>query len=1037
MVVRVQLLRTRLQQEVNSFIARLPAYEKPQTKKIFAAYYTATPTITYFIEVKQKASEHFESVRDKDKIATFTTLLGAKYSIYKHNLGSHELAKAKKAEVIPSPTNASQIALHIESRTIYSIKAPAANDVSVTVVSYNDTFDIYAEGDKSEIDKLFSASSHSKSKSSSSPSSTSTMEWMLPNRAGFSKWMYSRFGPDKYVATKGDKLFPQQRLIRDFMQYHSPYRGILLFHGLGVGKTCASIAAAEGFLERHKKIHVLVPASLAKNYKNEILRCASIGNPQTKLWNLTSVPANKDHPEVKRIIEAYHIPYDTIKRYHDRLWLPYITDGVHFSRRGVAWEALSVADCDTISKFMMDYIDTKYNFISYNGITSKGVAALGANPFDDSFIVMDEAHNFVSRVVNGGKIASRLFNMILNSKRSKMIFLTGTPIINHPFELSVLLNLIRGPMKMFSYKGLAHPETVQTKLEAADLMKYVDFIRTNPDEDNTVDIQILPLDFVLKHDALKHEKWRTNETGIETRIRKAIGATKRPSIIEEFALPSTRDEFNKLFLDESDQQNPRVINSDLFMRRILGLVSYFRTAGEEYFPTMLPRIVQKTPLTGYQFSQYVEVRDKERRMEQNRGGLFEKKNSVYRAFSRMVCNFAFPEDIKRPFPGELRAQLRREISHDDEDPDDTEDDISKRAQKEYDKKLKAAMEHLQTSSDRPLQFVKLHNFYGPKFANMTQDILDSPGTCLLYSQFRTVEGLGVMRLVLKQAGFAEIEVERQGGSDWVITNADTVLAPEFDGKRYVVFNEDREKTDLLIKIFNGAFSELPQSLADQFKDKSNLYGNVVRVIMISQSGAEGISLKNVRRVMITEPFWNKVRIDQVIGRAVRAGSHLALPADERNVQVFTYMATFTPEQLARNFTLRQLDDSQTSDEHIHEIAEKKSKIIEQFLAMLKRASFDCATHAAPNKMLSGTGLQCYSFPINMDDKAFAFLPTLEDEKRELEKIKLEKTHRIRGRVVTKDGTRYVKVDDVPSAAGTLYDYRAYKDAGVLLPVATI
>ena len=42
------------------------------------------------------------------------------------------------------------------------------------------------------------------------------------------------------------KLFPHQRFVKDYMQFDSPYRGVLLYHELGSGKSGASIAAAEG-----------------------------------------------------------------------------------------------------------------------------------------------------------------------------------------------------------------------------------------------------------------------------------------------------------------------------------------------------------------------------------------------------------------------------------------------------------------------------------------------------------------------------------------------------------------------------------------------------------------------------------------------------------------------------------------------------------------------------------------------------------------------------------------------------------------------
>ena len=94
-------------------------------------------------------------------------------------------------------------------------------------------------------------------------------------------------------------------------------------------------------------------------------------------------------------------------------------------------------------------------------------------------------------------------------------------------------------------------------------------------------------------------------------------------------------------------------------------------------------------------------------------------------------------------------------------------------------------------------------------------------------------------------------------------------------------------------------------------------------MMITQSGAEGISLKNVRRVLITEYFWNSVRIDQVIGRAVRTCSHMSLPVEDRNVGVYKYIMKFTKDQLIKNPTIRIKDNELSTDEHIYDRANKK------------------------------------------------------------------------------------------------------------------
>ena len=74
-------------------------------------------------------------------------------------------------------------------------------------------------------------------------------------------------------------------------------------------------------------------------------------------------------------------------------------------------------------------------------------------------------------------------------------------------------------------------------------------------------------------------------------------------------------------------------------------------------------------------------------------------------------------------------------------------------------------------------------------------------------------------------------------------------------------------------------------------------GEVIKVFMITSSGAEGITLRNTRHVHIVEPYWHPVRSEQVIGRARRICSHQALEEEFKTVEVFMYLMTFTQRQL--------------------------------------------------------------------------------------------------------------------------------------------
>jgi len=84
------------------------------------------------------------------------------------------------------------------------------------------------------------------------------------------------------------------------------------------------------------------------------------------------------------------------------------------------------------------------------------------------------------------------------------------------------------------------------------------------------------------------------------------------------------------------------------------------------------------------------------------------------------------------------------------------------------------------------------------------------------------------------------------------------------------------------------------------------------VVIISQTGTEGIDLKNIRQVHILEPWYNMNRIEQVIGRARRNCSHKELPESERNVQIFLHSCS--------------LDENiESLDMYLYRICEHKNK----------------------------------------------------------------------------------------------------------------
>jgi len=89
--------------------------------------------------------------------------------------------------------------------------------------------------------------------------------YYMDNREIFNNFINSLFAPYKQEVKEaaetmscenraGDdfSLMAHQKIVKDYINIYTPYRGILLYHGLGSGKTCSSIAIAEGMKDDKK-----------------------------------------------------------------------------------------------------------------------------------------------------------------------------------------------------------------------------------------------------------------------------------------------------------------------------------------------------------------------------------------------------------------------------------------------------------------------------------------------------------------------------------------------------------------------------------------------------------------------------------------------------------------------------------------------------------------------------------------------------------------------------------------------------------------
>lgn len=984
---------------------------------------------------------------------------------------------------------------------------------------------------------------------------------------------------DRQGSTKNIDLLIHQRIVREYLNLYTPYRGLLLYHGLGSGKTCTSIAIAEA-AKTHKRIFIMTPASLKTNFFSELKKCGDSLYKKNQFWEFISIDGRPEYVSV--LSQILSMDPKTILK-NGGAWL------VDIKKTEPNFSELSPEEQRSLDEQLDEMIRAKYVDINYNGLNERKFKELvktyadpvTKNPFDHSVVLVDEAHNLVSRIVNnlkkGATITSKLYEYLQSAQDVRIVFMSGTPVINYPHEMGVMFNILRGYINSWKF---TISSAGKTKLSAENIVKmfrsanfntfdYIDYsnetltITRNPfgfvnsysnetgkksalphvvgrttvrggnatkepdveeedveeekeekktmrmsvkkrrnvkgkratkrvssdkikqssdktkqssDEIKQSSDEIIPTstykytkgalelnpdipvdlpDSVLKdiEDEIhldinaagednyhsggtivvdnKYQGVRLDEQGnlsdvdFEHRVKQILTdneITFLPKVVvtKNKCLPDAQKEFQNIFVDMDSLTLQR---PDVLKKRILGLTSYFRSAQE----SLLPQFVLSTnPLNPNYHIEYVEMSDyqlndyaaermaeleresrpkKQTKAAQNEELL--KTSGSYRTFTRAKCNFSFPEEIPRPTPPNifdekhaLRAEELDNILDDNELDAEPNMDVAKakanasvKETGEYEKQIQRALADLKAAGDRYLTPTALQK-YSPKFAKILANIQDpeNRGLHLIYSSFRTLEGVGILKLVLEANGFAEFKLKKVGDV-WSIKEHDD--AADATKPKFVLYTgtETAEEKEIIRNIYNSNWEFVPGNITAKLREthENNFYGELIRMIMITSSGAEGINLENTRFVHIVEPYWHMVRIDQVVGRARRICSHKNLPEDMRTIKVFLYMSKFSSKQKTdgKNVGIMIADVSRintppagaktgeysiTTDETLFEIAVIKDRLTKQLLKSVKESSVDCKVYDN-----SKEGLACYTYGYTTS-KEFGAFPTYEEDR---------------------------------------------------------
>lgn len=254
-----------------------------------------------------------------------------------------------------------------------------------------------------------------------------------------------RKGIDPCKGSRGFELSPTQRFIGQFLSPKTPYMSALLYHGVGVGKTCSAITVAENYLEMYprKQVIIVAPRNIQPNFSREVftetkLQIGEDEEPNTyngctgnTYLKLTGTEFNREKSSIlNRVSHLKSRRYQLIGYY-------------------------------AFYNYIKDLLDREISKSLKGERRAQEEHRILNKRFSNRLIIIDEAHNVrdltesaedvsdapggrqeLSESQAGKRLTPYLKKILEASDGTKLLLLTATPMYNSYKEIIPLLNLL-------------------------------------------------------------------------------------------------------------------------------------------------------------------------------------------------------------------------------------------------------------------------------------------------------------------------------------------------------------------------------------------------------------------------------------------------------------------------------------------------------------------------------------------------------------------------------------------------------------------
>ena len=629
----------------------------------------------------------------------------------------------------------------------------------------------------------------------------------------------------KRICFSSFELNPHQQFVKNFMSINTPYNSLLLYHGLGTGKTCSAIGISEemrNYMKQMgitKKIIIVASPNVQENFKQQLFddrKMEKVGG----VWNIHGCSGAKFLAEINPI-NLKGLSKEKIVTQVNRIINSY------YLFMGYGEFANFIAKKSNVSE---DFSPEQQEKIKARRLR---------NTFENRLIIIDEVHNIRNTENKKEKrVASRLDELIKYVHPLRLLLLSATPMYNDPREIVWLINLM-------------NRNDGRSPLEVGEVFDPQGHFRINE---------------------------RGEETGKELLMRKATGYVSFLKGDNPYTFPYRvfpGDFESPQSLKKHTYPNRSLLGGEILQR--MQYLDLFCLSPGSYQAKIYDSIIQK--LIRESDTKKLDISNMERFGYTLLQKPLEALNMTY-----PISEESLDEATSASLVG--IEGLHRCMNF-------------KSNKSEYEYKPEILEEYGRIFSKSKI------GKYSAKISEITERIISDTGICLVYSQF--LEG-GIIPLAL---ALEELGCKRYDGPSLLKTPPKKKLNVVYT---MITGNEDLSP--------NNALAVKTAS------DTKNKDGSLIKIILISRAGSEGLDFANIRQVHILDPWYNTNRIEQTIGRAVRNCSHKNLPFTERNVMIFMY-ATL----LKNNF--------EAADMYVYRVAEIKAILIGRVTRSLKEGAIDC------------------------------------------------------------------------------------------------